>query len=241
VKIYIAAKTQVAVMIFSVIAMSLSAFGAYNSIVALGRTSDISFYAQLERRPDLIEMALANNEKRKKFERQVNSDLAAKEISSSLYNSTAKIGNQTSIPSLVEFVDYKCAYCKASLQSIEENLSINKSKSILIRQLPILGNISNMAAKYALASLRQGKFAAVHSAFLRNSINSENDIISILVRNGVDVAKARAFVHSPDADKLLEEDGLLAKKMDLHGTPAFVIDGTVTQGWDVKVVRKALS
>ena len=65
---------------------------------------------------------------------------------------------------LVEFYDYACGYCRASLPHIERLLAEDKGLRVVFRELPILGPDSIAAARVALAASKAGRFGTFHDA-----------------------------------------------------------------------------
>src|SRR3546814_19463389 len=59
---------------------------------------------------------------------------------------------------LVEFFDYACGYCKASLPDIDRLLSVDKGLKVVYRELPILSDDSGQAAKASLYAAKQSKY-----------------------------------------------------------------------------------
>src|SRR4029453_12850383 len=65
---------------------------------------------------------------------------------------------------LVEFFDYACAYCRASLPHVEQLLKEDKGLRVVFRELPILGQDSVAAARVSLAASKTGRFNQYHDA-----------------------------------------------------------------------------
>lgn len=227
-------------MVFSIIAMVLSGYSAVTAFKAFGHTSDASIYKIISHRPDIIAGILAEYGKKISENEGYRSDIEAKKLGNVLYTSPMKIGNVSRPANIVEFMDYRCVYCKASIKAIDSALSINKNASLVIRQLPILGDESKLISRYSLAAEQQGKFGALHQALLKNDVKTHGDVVDLMRQVGINVSKAEAFVRSKTCDKLVAEDAELARKLNLHATPAFIINNHVIQGWNGDLVSKAL-
>src|ERR1700721_2428974 len=94
---------------------------------------------------------------------QADKDKAAKEAltkreSDLLHDpATQVLGNAASDCSIVEFFDNQCPYCQANEPEIQKLLKDDKKAKPVLKEFPILGPISLVASKAALASVKQGK------------------------------------------------------------------------------------
>src|SRR3546814_18464552 len=60
---------------------------------------------------------------------------------------------------LVEFFDYACPYCKASVADVKRLLAEDPKLKVVCRDLPVLGDNSREAAVASLPAARQGPTA----------------------------------------------------------------------------------
>mgnify|MGYP000488164314 CR=1 FL=1 len=75
----------------------------------------------------------------------------------------AVLGNPNGTVTLVEFTDYACGYCRASVPEVEALIAANPDLKVVIREWPIFEG-SDVASRMALAAGLQGKYAAFHDA-----------------------------------------------------------------------------
>lgn len=88
----------------------------------------------------------------------------------------AWIGNPKGDVTLVEYYDYNCGYCRASLPAIAELVARDPKVKIVFREFPILSEESIVAAKLSLAAAEQGKFKAFHDAlYAGGQLTPEHD------------------------------------------------------------------
>ncbi|UVO55644.1 DsbA family protein [Sphingomonas sp. SUN039] len=73
-------------------------------------------------------------------------------------------GNPDGDVVLVEFFDYACGYCRASLPDIERLLKEDPKLKIVYREMPVLGPDSTAAAELSLRVAKTGRYAAFHRA-----------------------------------------------------------------------------
>lgn len=73
-------------------------------------------------------------------------------------------GNPNGDVVLVEFFDYACGYCRASLPDIERLLKDDPKLKIVYREMPVLGPDSTSAAQLSLRVAKTGRYAEFHRA-----------------------------------------------------------------------------
>jgi protein-disulfide isomerase len=140
-------------------------------------------------------------------------------------------GNPNGKVTLVEFFDYRCPYCKAALPDIQKLVAANKDVRFVLKEYPILSQVSISAARAAIAAKAQGKYWAVHQALLSEKSLDEAAIDRILRANGVDMTRARVDAVAKSTTALLDETHELAKTTGVTGTPAFLVGDKMVSGW----------
>ena len=125
---------------------------------------------------------------------------------------------------VVEFFDYNCGYCKRGLPEVQKLLEMDKKVRFVFKELPILSKGSEEAARGAFAAKAQGKYWEFHQAMLTLK-GQANEASSIKTAEalGLDVAKFKADMASPEVQTELEKVKDLAKKMGINGTPHFLV------------------
>lgn len=132
---------------------------------------------------------------------------------------------------IVEFFDYRCGYCKKVFPALQKALADNKDARLVYKEFPILGPESLVAAKAALAVAKQGKYPKFHEAMMTaptppTSASIEQTAGAL----GVDVAKMKADMESPEIAAALERNRQLAAALGVEATPTFVIGGEIVPG-----------
>lgn len=130
--------------------------------------------------------------------------------------------------SVVEFYDYNCGYCRASLPTLKALRQADPKLRIVYRELPILAPSSRAAARMSLAAAAQGRFAQFHDALYAGGHVTDQTIAAAARTAGVDTAAAAAFV--PKADAEIARNLETAGKLGLTGTPSWVIGDRVLSG-----------
>ncbi|MGF1641559.1 MAG: DsbA family protein [Rhodospirillales bacterium] len=142
-------------------------------------------------------------------------------------------GNPAGDVTVVEFFDYRCTYCKRVLPAIQELIESDGNIRYVFVEFPVLGPESVTAARAALAvwNLRPETYFAFHTALLeaRGSL-SEDRVLQIATGLGLDAAQLRTAMADPKIDEALERNYALGRRINVTGTPAFVIGGKLVPG-----------
>jgi predicted DsbA family dithiol-disulfide isomerase len=143
---------------------------------------------------------------------------------------------------VASFSDYYCPYCRVltrKLSAIEDESG--GAVRVAWREWPLLGGASETAAKAALAAKRQGAYADFHAALMRSGfVPTPAFIDALATRIGVDPARMRADMASPEVAYEIAEARSLARLFGFPGTPALVVGRTVVVGEISDVTLRAL-
>ncbi|MBA3838193.1 MAG: DsbA family protein [Sphingomonas sp.] len=136
-------------------------------------------------------------------------------------------GNPAGDVVVVEYFDYNCGYCRASLPVIDQLVASDAKVRIIYRDWPILSDESATAARYSLVAAEMGRFRQFHEALYAAGPVTDATIQQAVARAGLDLAKVRAAVDTPRIDAELERNLGTAKKLGLSGSPSWVIGDQV--------------
>jgi protein-disulfide isomerase len=138
----------------------------------------------------------------------------------------SSLAKQSNTPTIVEFSDYQCPFCRranAALDSVLPRGSVN----ISYHHLPItaLHPAAYDAAKASICADAQGHFLAMHRFLMTTSAWERNrDWMEAASRAGVpDTVRFRACLNDASTIKRLEQDRQWAEMLGVSGTPAFFI------------------
>lgn len=135
---------------------------------------------------------------------------------------------------IVGYVDYNCTYCKRMQPVVDAVMTADPKVGVLYKDWPIFGAVSEQAARVALAAGYQGKYQAVHYAFMQSPsrISSEADIRRLAQAAGADMARIDLALaeHGAEIDAVLSRNAREAAALALQGTPAFVVNGHLIPG-----------
>jgi protein-disulfide isomerase len=144
---------------------------------------------------------------------------------------TPVIGNPEGDVAIVEFFDYKCPYCKRAAGTLKDVVAADRNIRLVMKEFPILGPQSIKAARAALAVVKQGKYEAFHWALMTEPGDMSDPHIRLIARTvGVDVDRMVADMESPEIQAMIARNHELAQRLQINGTPAFVIGDTLVPG-----------
>lgn len=131
---------------------------------------------------------------------------------------------------IVEFFDYACGYCRTSLPDIERLLREDEGVRIVFRELPILSEESEVAARVSLSAARQGEFFDFHRAMYAAGRPGDASIAEAQAAAGLDDSQVRSDLMSEAISQEIQNNLALANSLQLSGTPAFIIGDQVLAG-----------
>lgn len=143
-------------------------------------------------------------------------------------------GNPDGDVTVVEFLDYRCGYCKRAHPEVEELLERDPNVRLVVKEFPILGPDSVVAGKMALAALEidAENFAALHDALMTyDGQLTEAAAYQIAATHGYDVKALKELAGSQEIDDRLNKNYRVAQALGLQGTPAFIIGDQVVRGY----------
>jgi len=150
-----------------------------------------------------------------------------------LYDPASPVsGNLKGEITLVEFYDYRCGFCKKAASAVTELQKVDPRVRVVYKDLPILGEPSELAAKAALASQAQGKHQAFHEALLASHADMSKDaILKIAVKVGLDAKRLEADMANSKWQTVIDKNRALARELGISGTPGFIVGNELVPGW----------
>lgn len=172
-----------------------------------------------------------------KQQQQVQDDQAAEQIRKNsdwlLKNPKhAQAGNPKGSATIVEFFDYNCGYCKQAVSDLMRLLDEDKNLRLVFVEIPILGESSEEAARWALAALKQDRYLEFHIALMKHKGPlDEGAVLQYAKQVGLDIDKLKKDRLDPSIDQTIAENLNMARTLGIQGTPAFVIGDQLIRGY----------
>ena len=144
-------------------------------------------------------------------------------------------GNPNGDITLVEFVDYRCGYCKKAHNEVEKLLNADGSIRFVIKEFPILGDDSLVLSKFALAvKVVHGDeiYKLVHDILIKmKSPPSEKAFDQIISNLKLEAQAVESAMESNEVNGMIAYTRTLAERLKISGTPTFVMNDELIRGY----------
>ena len=135
-------------------------------------------------------------------------------------------GNIDGDITIVEYFDYQCPYCRKLEPELRQVVQDDGKVRLVLKDWPVLGPVSVIAARMALASKFQDKYIQAHEALIGvNSKLTEPRMRELLAGAGIDVDRLdRDLVTNAKAiDAIIARNNDQATAFGFKGTPSFIV------------------
>lgn len=135
-------------------------------------------------------------------------------------------GNVDGDVTIVEYFDYNCPYCRKIAPEIMQVVQDDGKVRLVFKDWPILGEVSVIASRLALASKYQDKFIQAHEALIGVSSRlTEPRVRELLAGAGLDVDRLNRDLatNAKAIDAIIARNGDQAQAFGFKGTPSFIV------------------
>ena len=145
-------------------------------------------------------------------------------------------GNPDGSITVVEFIDYRCGYCRKAHAEVSELVNSDGDIRYIVKEFPILGEQSVIASRFAIAALQtlgREAYEKINAGFyesFRGDVTPET-LESFADDLCLDGPAIMAKMDAPEVTKVIEQNHLLAQRMQISGTPTFVMGGQMLRGY----------
>ncbi|MBV1866584.1 MAG: DsbA family protein [Marinosulfonomonas sp.] len=144
-------------------------------------------------------------------------------------------GNPDGDVTVVEFLDYRCGYCKRAHPEVTELINSDGNIRYIVKELPILGEQSVLASRFAISVLQNVSpeaYAKVHDALMSFRGDISNASLKRLAKSlDLEPGVIMAAMDSDAVNAVIAENRLLAQRMQISGTPSFVMGAQMVRGY----------
>ena len=140
-------------------------------------------------------------------------------------------GNAKGDVTVVEFFDYNCGWCKKAIDDVVKLTKADPKVRVVMKEFPIFGEASSLAAKAAMASVKQGMYWEFHTALMREKQVTKENLFPIAEKVGLNVAKLKTDMADPKLEEALKETTQIAQALGIEGTPGFIVDSKINVGY----------
>ncbi|MGH1459545.1 MAG: DsbA family protein [Paracoccaceae bacterium] len=144
-------------------------------------------------------------------------------------------GNPDGDITLVEFTDYRCGYCRKAVADVQKLLKTDGNIRFIIKEFPILGEASITSSRFAIAvRMLHGDAAYEHAhdalIALKGGVN-EGSLSKLAKSLDLDAAPILAKMDSPEVTQVIADNHALAGRLQISGTPTFVLEDRMLRGY----------
>ena len=144
-------------------------------------------------------------------------------------------GNPDGDITLVEFMDYRCGYCRRAVPEVAKLLKNDGNIRLVIKEFPILGEASMISSRFAVATkivAGDDAYKQVHDALMEY----EGEPTEVTLRRlseslGLDTDSVLATMDSDEVTQQIAQTRTLAQKLNISGTPTFVLGTELLRGY----------
>ncbi len=144
-------------------------------------------------------------------------------------------GNPEGDVTLVEFMDYRCGYCRKAHDEVNELVQADGNIRYIVKEFPILGEGSTVSSQFAIAVRMlygDDAYKAAHDALINLRGEPTAEVLARLAADlGHDPATLLAKMGSAEVSAVIDTNHALGQTMQINGTPTFVINSTMLRGY----------
>ena len=187
--------------------------------------------------PQVIMEAVAVLEQRQQeTQGQMDRDLAAANRADLFDDPQSWVGgNPDGDITLVEFMDYRCGYCRRAFPEIEQLIETDGNIRFILKEFPILGDESTLAARFAIATQQvagDDAYKAIHDALMTvNGPINETSLSRLAETLGFEVQPILDHMASADVTAVIDANRALGARLQINGTPSFVMNDEMLRGY----------
>ena len=144
-------------------------------------------------------------------------------------------GNPEGDMTIVEFMDYRCGYCKKAFSEVEKLVNGDGNIRFIVKELPILGEQSMVASRFAIATkivAGDEAYKSVHDALMSfNGDITQTSLSRLASSFDLDTDAIQKEMDSAEVTAAIANTRELAQAMQISGTPTFVMQDELLRGY----------
>jgi protein-disulfide isomerase len=144
-------------------------------------------------------------------------------------------GNPDGDITIVEFMDYRCGYCRRAYPDVEELVASDGNIRLIVKEFPILGEQSVLASRFAVATLQVAgaeAYKAVHDELMTMQGDINELSLELVAEDlGLDVDAIVARMQDDAVTRVIAENHELAQQLQINGTPSFIFGDEMVRGY----------
>ena len=144
-------------------------------------------------------------------------------------------GNPDGDITIVEFIDYRCGYCRRAYPEVQELIATDGNIRLITKEFPILGEGSTLSSQFAIAVKEihgDDAYKDAHDALIALRADATRETLEDLAEGlGLDADAILVEMSSPHVAEVIAENRALAERLQISGTPTFVFEDQMVRGY----------
>ncbi len=187
--------------------------------------------------PEVLMEVIAELEKRQ-AQAQVADDASLIRVNAdAIFNDgySVVMGNPEGDVTIVEFLDYRCGFCKRAFPEVQELLESDGNIRFIVKEFPILGDASVLGSRFAISTqilYGDAAYTELHDTLMQMRGNiTEESLVAIANDMGLDGQAILDGIENPVTNQIIGANHALAQRLQITGTPGFVIGNQMLRGY----------
>ena len=144
-------------------------------------------------------------------------------------------GNPDGDITLVEFLDYRCGYCRRAHDEVAKMLETDGNIRLIVKEFPILGEQSVLASQFAIA-VKNMAGNEVYKAINDSLMTLPGEVTMPTLNRlgetfGLDMEAVQVAMNGPEVANEIAQTRALAQKLRITGTPTFILQDEMLRGY----------
>lgn len=144
-------------------------------------------------------------------------------------------GNPEGDITLVEFMDYRCTYCRRAYDEVNQLLEADGNIRFIVKEFPILGEQSTLSSQYAVAVMQVyggESYELIYDALMTLRSDVTVDVLAQLSASfDLDFAAIADMMQNKEVADILTQNAMLAQRLQITGTPTFILEEEMLRGY----------
>ncbi len=144
-------------------------------------------------------------------------------------------GNPEGDVTLVEFMDYRCGFCRRAHPEVEALVAGDGNIRYILKEFPILGEQSDLAARFAVAVQQlegADAYKRTHDALMELRGDVTIPALERLASDlGLEAQPIISRMNTEDVTAVLRQNRQLAEQLAISGTPTFILGRQMLRGY----------
>lgn len=144
-------------------------------------------------------------------------------------------GNPEGDLTIVEFMDYRCGYCRKAFSEVEELVKTDGNIRLVVKEFPILGEESMVSSRFAIAVLQlhgPEAYKKAHDGLITLRGSPDAATLGALAADlGLEPGPVIAKMNSDEVTAVIAANHAMADQLKITGTPTFVMGDELLRGY----------